>query len=135
MTGNADINEIINIPGDNVLNDLGGNKVAENRLSCDVTFNNYGRKLNSLCKEHNLVIANGRIPGDRIGNFTCHTNRGDSVVDYFLSDYDFFGRLKKLVIHDPLFGSVHSPMSLTVDCVVESCKVKKPPLRPPPKFF
>ena len=26
-------------------------------------------------------------------------------------------------------------MSLTVDCVVESCKVKKPPLPPPPKFF
>ena len=135
-TGNSEVDPIINIPWVDELDHSVVNKEIETRLSCDIVVNNYGKKLTSLCSEHNLVIANGRIPGDRIGNFTCHTNRGDSVVDYIISDHDFFDRLKQLVIHAPTFGSVHSPMSVTINCSSENpTQVKKPPLPPPPKFI
>ena len=131
-TGNYGSHEI-EIPG---YEPFGDNKATiENRLSCDFKVNNYGKKLNMMCKEFDLVIANGRTPGDRIGNFTCHTSRGDSVVDYFISDNEFFNRLKQLVIHEPTFGSVHSPMSLTIDCSFENTLTKRPPIPPPPKFI
>ena len=106
-TGNNCVSEI-RIPGLSELF-LDDKASIKDRTSCDITVNNYGKKLNRLCKEYDLVIANGRTPGDRIGNFTCHTSRGDSVVDYFISDHSFFNRLKKLVVHEPVFGSVHSP--------------------------
>ena len=48
---------------------------------CDRTVNQYGRKLNTIIKDLNLFVANGRVPGDMLGNFTCFTARGRSVVD------------------------------------------------------
>ena len=133
-TGNNHASDLIKIPGVNEF-DLGDKTLVEDRISCDNTINNYGNKLNSICKVHDLVIANGRVPGDRVGNFTCQTNRGASVVDYFISDHAFFNRLKQLVIHEPVFGSVHSPMSLTVDCSFDKTQAIKPPIPAPPRFI
>ena len=42
--------------------------------------------LTMRCSNHNLRIANGQIPGDRIGNFTCFNNSGTSAVDYVLAE-------------------------------------------------
>ena len=56
------------------------------RRSCDDKTNTSGRKLLNICHNHNLNIANGQIPGDRLGNFTCFSNLGASVVDYFLAN-------------------------------------------------
>ena len=47
-----------------------------NRASCDSIQNQYGRNLKKLCYNFNMHIANGRTPGDRLGNFTCFTPRG-----------------------------------------------------------
>ena len=54
-------------------------------------MDNYGRRLLDLCKSADLLIANGRSGDDKdIGEFTCVTSRGRSVVDYLLlSLYDF----------------------------------------------
>ena len=83
-----------------------------------------------------MKVANGRIPGDRLGNFTCYTNRGASVVDYIISDQSFFNRLKRLKILDPTFGSVHSTLSLVTDCSFSrTATPKKAPLPPPPKLI
>ena len=43
--------------------------------------------------------------------------------------------MKRLVVHEPLFGSVHSPLSLTIDCSFEKVQANKPPIPPPPKFI
>ena len=56
------------------------------RSWCDDKTNTSGRKLLNICHNHNLNIANGQIPGDRLGNFTCFSNLGASVVDYFLAN-------------------------------------------------
>ena len=134
-TGNKDEhnNFSIEVPGVIELSDEDGPKLS-NRLSCDEKVNNYGKKLSSICKSQDLVIANGRIIGDRIGNFTCQNSRGSSVVDYFISDNDFFDRLKLLRIHEPIFGSIHSPLSLLVDCSFDHQRMKKAPLPKPPRM-
>ena len=56
------------------------------RSSCDDKTNTSGRKLLNICHDHNLNIANGQIPGNRLGNFTCSSNLGASVVDYLLAE-------------------------------------------------
>ena len=55
-----------------------------NQCSCDDKKNSYGRILLKLCNNHNLTIANGQTPGDRVGNDTCFNRGGASVVDYLL---------------------------------------------------
>ena len=39
---------------------------------------------------HNLVINNGRKPGDMYGKYTSIQWNGSSVVDYVLSSYELF---------------------------------------------
>ena len=83
-----------------------------------------------MCKQFNLRIANGRIPGDRLGSFTCYTNKGASVVDYFISDQNFSKKLKRMRVLDPDFSSIHAPLSFQ-----KNVPQKKAPLPPQPKFI
>ena len=75
------------------------------RSSCDNVINGYGRKVIEFCQGFNLSIANGRTPGDRLGNYTCFNNRGASTVDYILADKMFFSNLSKLLVLPPEFSS------------------------------
>ena len=68
------------------------------RTSCDVVKNPYGRKLLTLCQNLNLKIANGRSPGDMLGNYTCVTQRGASVVDYVIADCQILSRISHLKV-------------------------------------
>ena len=86
---------------------------TSDRSSCDNVTNNYGRKLDKLCKLFNLCIANGRTLGDRLGNFTCYNHKGASVVDYVISDQSFFRNIKQLKVMNPEYGSIHTPISFT----------------------
>ena len=45
-------------------------------------MNSYGGSLAELCCGNDLVILNGRTIGDFLGQFTCNTYNGASVVDY-----------------------------------------------------
>lgn len=54
------------------------------------TINNYGRKLLELCKSSGLRIVNGRHPGDVPGDYTFFCSRGNSVINYLLTDSSLF---------------------------------------------
>ena len=55
------------------------------RKSQDRHANAMGRELVHLCRSHNLVVLNGRLPGDREGAFTFYgSNRRKSVIDYVI---------------------------------------------------
>ncbi len=41
-----------------------------------------------LCKTTGLFIFNGHTPGDISGEYTCLSNKGFSIVDYFLTTAD-----------------------------------------------
>ena len=66
-------------PCNNVTNH---NFLIEPRNSRDVTLNSYGGSLAELCCGNDLVILNSKTIGDFLGQFTCNTCNGASVVDY-----------------------------------------------------
>ena len=86
------------------------------RTSCDVTKSPYGTKLINLCQSLNLKIANGRCPGDMLGNYTCFSNKGASVVDYVIADSRILSNISYLKVLPPAFSSVHSPISTNIRC-------------------
>ena len=55
------------------------------RNSQDKHKNQRGGELNDICKLNDLLISNGRKPGDLFGKYTCHNWNGSSVVDYMIS--------------------------------------------------
>jgi hypothetical protein len=52
----------------------------------DLGKNRHGALLLDCCKGNNMFILNGRLSGDKDGNFTC---KGTSVVDYCISNVHF----------------------------------------------
>ena len=51
------------------------------RNSRDGVVNTYGRALVDLCCGNDLVVLNGRMKGDSLGQLTCHTYNGASVAE------------------------------------------------------
>ena len=86
------------------------------RTSCDQVVNQNGRKLMHLCKSSDLKIANGRCPGDMLGNFTCFANKGASVVDYIITDCHLLREITSLKLLPPDLMSVHSPITMSLTC-------------------
>ena len=66
------------------------------RSTCDPVQNAYGKSLLKLCKSLGLSLANGRTPGDRLGNFTCFTPRGPSLVDFVIDDSNSIKLIKTM---------------------------------------
>ena len=95
--------------------ELMSSRVTKPRMSCDDKINAYGKKLLELSRSFNLKIANGSVPGDRQGNFTCHHNKGASVVDYIVCDDNVFNLVSRMSVYPPRFKSIHSPISTTLD--------------------
>ena len=129
-----DKDQQVDIP---ILDDITPHKqtMALDRSSCDPHINKYGKKLKQLCQGLGLTIANGRAPGDLLGNFTCYNNGGSSVVDYVICDSSFFKRVKKMKVQAPVFSSAHTPLEVLIDCKVSvSNKVEKAPLPPAPRI-
>jgi len=95
--------------------DEGKGDLGMSRISQDKTVNLFGKKLMRLCQNFKMKIANGAVPGDRIGAFTCHNHRGSSVVDYFILDHSIFNLVSNLIVLPPVFDSVHSPVSIFIE--------------------
>ena len=57
--------------------------LARNNRDC-YRFNNFGKTLADFCKSRDMHIINGRLFDDTCGNYTCLSNDGKSVVDYFI---------------------------------------------------
>lgn len=89
----------------------------QNRYSNDKVTNLNGNLLLELCKSFDLRILNGRFGDDKnVGDFTCHTSQGKSVVDYIITSdcllphvIDF-----KVDVFDKCLSDVHSPLCLSM---------------------
>ena len=71
----------------------------------------YGRRLIELVKNLGLIILNGRVKGDRQGEFTTTHN---SVIDYCIGSPDVIECIDSLKIedYDNIFSDVHCKVSL-----------------------
>ena len=105
------------IPDDkyNVSFNFSSAKLVSDRSSKDNQINFYGRQLNDLCIGNDLITLNGRTKGDRLGQFTCVTYNGASIVDYVLVSGSLFPRIKQLIVSQVTQFSHHCPLSFTVE--------------------
>ncbi len=113
---------------DDVYTDV-DNAPVDQRVSHDSVVNRFGHVLLKLCYICRLFIMNGRVEGDRGGEFTFFGENGSSVVDYFLASVDLFEFVEKLNVGDRP-DSDHFPLELSftfpckhlsnrkIDCVV-----------------
>ena len=76
------------------------------RATCDSVQNQYGKNLIKVCQSFNLY--------DRLGNFTCYTSRGPSMVDLIIGDHGSIKSIKRLHVLPPTFNSVHCPLSFVI---------------------
>ena len=71
----------------------------------------YGRRLIELLKNLGLIFLNGRVKGDRQGEFTTTHN---SVIDYCIGSPDVIEYIDSLKIEDYdnniIFSDVHSSL-------------------------
>ena len=104
-----------------------------NRCSCDEKKNSYGRILLKLCNNHNLKIAYGQTPGDRVGNYTCFNRGGASVIDYLLTENSIHQKVENLKILPPEFDSKHAPITATFSIKTINNSIGK--LLNPPKAY
>ena len=77
-------------------NEEADNPLFPERNSEDTKTDNRGEELLELCKSLNLVILNGRKPGDMFGKVTSIQSKGCSVVDYVVSDFETFDNVSSL---------------------------------------
>ena len=66
------------------------------RQSQDQVTNVFGKTLISLCTTFQFTPLNGLIDGDRYGQFTFFSERGQSTIDYFLCSVDLIAYMKSL---------------------------------------
>ena len=67
-----------------------------------------------MCIENNLISLNGRTKGDLIGQFTCNTYNGASVVDYVIVSQDLFPFVQSFSVHYPTELTHHSCLSVVM---------------------
>ena len=113
-------NDYILLDKHNFLSEEGEDESAlifPERNSEDQKTDNRGEELLELCKSLNLVILNGRKPGDMFGKVTSIHSIGCSVVDYVVSDHEIFDNIPTLKVgkyspwlsdHCPLHFSISS---------------------------
>ena len=83
--------------------------VDESRSSQDLTVNNVGRSLLSMCATLELTILNGSSPHIASGNFTyiyLHTN---SVIDYLITSFDLLEMCINIKVGENIL-SPHMPI-------------------------
>ena len=62
--------------------------------------NQFGKWLVDLCIDNQMYILNGCTLGDFYGKFTCHTPRGSSMVDYFISSCSLSNEILSMNVQD-----------------------------------
>ena len=85
------------------------------RNNCDIKVNKFGKNLIEICNSFNLTIANGKIAGNRLGNFTCFNSGGASVVDYLIGDSTVISNMSEMLVHPPIFNSKHTPITTKIN--------------------
>ena len=95
---------------DNVNNDQLFENDIPLRVYCDHVVDSNGRKLISLCKSTNHVIANGRLHKDKQGTYTFCSPRDLSVTDYLLLNVNDVQALCNFEVLEFNEFSDHSPL-------------------------
>ena len=73
------------------------------RCSCDDKVNASGRTLLEICNNHNLRIGNGQTSVDRLGNYTCFSYEGASVIDYLIVEETIYEKILNFRVLPPTF--------------------------------
>ena len=85
--------------------DARSNILVETRLSRDNVVNEFGRTLLSLCASFDLLILNGCENDGESGEFTFHSPKGKSVIDYFILSRDISFLCSNLKLTDSVLSS------------------------------
>ena len=101
------------------------------RQPFDKTICPFGRRLLEICETSDLVILNGRIPGDEAGLFTCPQKNGPggSVVDYSLATSSLMTSFSVLIITEEPGPSDHCSLRLGLTLQAQRCEIPAQPLR------
>ena len=86
------------------------------RKNDDKNVNNFGKKLITLCKQHDVQIVNGRLDS---GTCTCFSNRGNvvgaSLVDYLITNVEKFSVINEFRVLDLNEFSDHCPLQFNIN--------------------
>ena len=83
------------------------------RCNSDTQTNSMGCKLVEFCKSHELLIVNGRTPGDEAGNFTFFDSaKGASTIDLAIASDLVMGKIKTFIVFRQDEISQHSKVVL-----------------------
>ena len=82
----------------------------------DLSSNQYGQDLINLCQSYDLIVLNGRIAGDSVGEFTCHSPNGSSTVDYGVVSYPCFSLVTLLQVKQLTPYSEHCAIVTSLLC-------------------
>lgn len=100
----------------------------DERTSKDKIVNARGRKILDFCSTSGMYIANGRLGEDKnLGEFTCVTSRGSSVVDYLMMNEMTYSRITDFRVDEP-YLSDHCPLFFKVQVMNKVCRMG--PIRP-----
>ena len=92
------------------------------RVSCDKSVvNQTGRWLIDKCVDNQSYILNGRTLGGLMGQFTCHTPRDSSTVDYFIASRTLSNCIHSMKVHDLSIFSDHCMISVKLKLFSEHC--------------
>lgn len=92
------------------------------RVSCDKSVvTQTGRWLIEKCVDNQLYILNGRTLGDLTGQFTCHTPRGSSTIDYFIASRTLSYFVHSMKVHDLSIFSDHCMITAKLKLCSEHC--------------
>ena len=93
--------------------------ILKHRCPEEKIVNENCKELLNLCVGNNLCIVNGRIGEYPDGSFTCHTARGESVVDYFIVNTEQLRNVAKFKVQ------ATSPLS-DHNCITMDIKLTSP---------
>ncbi len=88
-----------------------------------------------LCIGNNLIALNGRTKGDFLGQFTCHTYNGASVVDYIIGSHDIQSSIVNFSIGNIDELSHHCCLSFVMRVNVPGLSKDDSSLTPHPTSF
>ena len=109
------------------------------RKSQDQITDSRGRELLDICISQQLRFLNGRVLGDLMGKFTCHTTNGSSTVDYVVVSDEILDQILYFQISPfiPTLSDTHCKLEWAISANYKATKnTSKTKLRQvPPRFI
>uniref|UniRef100_A0A0A9WUC2 Putative RNA-directed DNA polymerase from transposon BS n=1 Tax=Lygus hesperus TaxID=30085 RepID=A0A0A9WUC2_LYGHE len=96
---------------DRVFDDLG--EVSLIRASKDNVVDSRGRKMIKMFEDLGMVVLNGRVRGDKEGNWTFMSTRGASVIDLAVVSGELMHHVEEFEVVPEVFSD-HLPVALSL---------------------